>query len=99
MSNPDIDVTAGLADRGRFLRIQGQVIPPPGTTAGQVLTATLTGGVLGSNWQAGGTGSGAVNRKPAGNVTIADGFSLVVERYYTPGGSLTLQGDAALGIL
>src|SRR5215468_367302 len=51
MSNPDIDVTAGVADRGRDLRIQGQIIPPPGTTAGQVLTATLVASVLGSNWQ------------------------------------------------
>jgi hypothetical protein len=51
----DIDVTAGIADRGRDLRIQGQIIPPVGTTVGNVLTATATG----SSWQAGAS-SGAV---------------------------------------
>lgn len=94
----DIDVTARISDRSRDFRIVGQVIPPDGTTVGYVLTATATG----SSWQPGGGGgttSGAVNRRPAGDVTIADGFSLVVSRYYTPGGVLTLQGDAVLQIL
>lgn len=94
----DLDVTSSISDRGRDLRITGQIIPPIGTTVGFVLTATAAG----SNWQAGGgggTSDGSVNRKPAGNVTIADGFSLVVEKYYQPGGVLTLQGDAVLGIL
>ena len=94
----ELEITAALADKGRDTRFQGQVIPPQGTTVGFVLTATATG----SSWQAGGgggTSDGSVNRKPAGNITIADGFSLVVEKYYQPGGVLTLQGDAVLGIL
>lgn len=41
----------------------------------------------------------AVNRKPTGNVTILDGYSLVAVSYYTPGGVLTLQGDAVLQVL
>ena len=94
----DIDVTSAISDRGGDQRIIGQIIPPRGTTVGFVLTATA----LGSSWQAGGgggTSDGSVNRKPAGNITIADGFSLVVEQYYQPGGTLTLQGDAVVGIL
>ena len=94
----DIDVTSRIADRGAAIMVAGQVIPPIGTTVGFVLTATATG----SSWQAGGgggTSDGSVNRKPVGNITIADGFSLVVERYYTPGGALILQGDAVVGIL
>ncbi len=44
----DIEVTAAVADRSRDLRVVGQIIPPAGTPAGNVLTATPDG----SSWQA-----------------------------------------------
>lgn len=90
-------MTAAIADRGGEKRLVGQVIPPVGTTVGNVLTATATG----SSWQpgGGGTSGGSVSRRPAGSVTLTDGYSLVVAVYYAPTGTVTLQGDAVLRIL
>lgn len=47
-----------------------------------------------------GGGNGSVNRKPTANVTVADGYSLVVADYYDIGSfTLSLEGDAVLGIV
>lgn len=47
----------------------------------------------------GGGGSPFLDREPSGDVTIADHFSGVAVDYYTPSGSLVLDGDAVLLIV
>src|SRR5262249_48373538 len=75
----DIDITSGVADRSRDLRLQGQILPPPGTTLGFVLTAATVNGALGSNWQAGGGGGSAVDVQ-----AVADGAG---QTWTKPGGA------------
>lgn len=73
----DIDVTAGVADRSRDLRLLGQIIPPVGTPAGLVLTSTLVGGLTGSSFQAASGGSGPAPPS-GGGVGVPAGVPLAI---------------------